>query len=102
MRVRDSERVFEDAFDGPPDIDDLDAGLKERGGFVGEMVRDAGERGSIRLVDVDAGYGAANHGRVGGFGVGGVGGATDGVVKYKDLGGAGAELGKYLALQCLV
>jgi len=93
MRVRDRERVFEDGFDGPPYVDDLDSGLEKRGSFVGKMARDAGEGSGVGLVDVDAGDGAADHGQVDGFGVSGVGWAADGVVKDEDLGGAGAGVG---------
>ena len=39
--------------DGPPDVDDADAGLEEAVGLVGEVVLDALDGGLVGLVDVD-------------------------------------------------
>jgi len=121
--VCDGEGVFEDCFYGAPDlglllglgiwergggrgeqnggwekggtnVDDLEAVLEELFGFVGEVVRHAGKRSSVGLVDVHTADRATQRG-------GGVGGAfadvlglpTDGVVEDEDAGGAGAKWG---------
>ena len=53
--VGDGERLVCDGVrDGPPDVDDADAGLEEAVGLVGEVVLDALDGGFVRLVDVDA------------------------------------------------
>lgn len=92
--VGDGERVALDGLDGPPHVDDLHAALEELGGLLGgEVVGHAGERGRVRLVDVDALDRAAQSG--GGVGLRAVaavlGLAADGVVEDEDLGRAGAR-----------
>ena len=53
--VGDGERLVRDGVrDGPPDVDDADAGLEEAVGLVGKVVLDALDGGFVGLVDVDA------------------------------------------------
>ena len=54
IRGRDAERVFEDRFDGAPDVDYLETAFEQGGGFVGEVVGYAFGGGGVGLVDVDA------------------------------------------------
>ena len=52
--VRHSERLVGDGVvNGPPDVDDADAGLEEAVGLVGEVVFDAFDGRLVRLIDVD-------------------------------------------------
>jgi hypothetical protein len=82
--VGDSQGVFEDGADGPPHVDDLHTAFEQVVCFGGEVVRDAIERGSVRLVDMHAPDGAAE-------GVAAAGcGAADGVIEDEDFGRAGA------------
>lgn len=59
VRVGDGERVPEHRPDRPPHVDDLHAALEELGRLLGrQVVRDARERGRVRLVDVHTVHGA--------------------------------------------
>ena len=69
--------------EGPPDVDDAVAGLREGGEFVREMVFDAREGGGGGLVDMHAGDGVA---------VGGGVCTADGVVEEEDALRAGDVL----------
>jgi len=82
----DAQGIFQDGFDGSPDVDDLVAAFKQRVGFVGEVVWYTRLAGRVGLVDVDALDGAPEKDRfvVEGF-------ATDGVVEDEDLGSAGTK-----------
>jgi hypothetical protein len=87
------EGILVDGLDGPPDVDDLVAGLEELVGELGQVVGDAGARGRVGLVNVHALDGATK-----GCGWGVLCGvlsrwrawATNGVVEDEDTGGAGA------------
>lgn len=50
----DCEWIFVNRLDGTPDIYDLEAVFEEFWGFVGEVVRDAGDGGGVGLVYVDS------------------------------------------------
>lgn len=52
--VCNTEWIFEDGFDGPPDVDNLIAALEELIGFFGEVVAYAVDSSFIGLVNVDA------------------------------------------------
>lgn len=47
------ERVPTDSLDGAPDVDDLNTAFQKFLGLLRQMVRDSGNRGFERLVDVD-------------------------------------------------
>ena len=95
MRLSDGKRVFQDALDGTPDIDDLVAGLEQLVRLLWEVVGDAGVCGGVGLVDMDAVDRAAE----GCYwwcwlvrrGAQVLLGAADGVVEDKDAGGASSE-----------
>lgn len=66
MRVGHGERVALHRLDGAPDVDDLDAALEKLGGLLGrEVVRHAGQRRRVRLVNVHALNGTAQVGDLG-------------------------------------
>ena len=67
--------------EGPPDVDDADAGFQKGVSFGGEVVVNALGSRFLRLVDVHAGDGVA-----------GAGGAADGVIEEKDALGGGDVL----------
>lgn len=79
----DGERVAENLLNGTPDVDDLHAALEELLRFVRQVVRNAGETGRVRLVDVDASDGTAETGVAGAGSLGGL--AADGMIEDEDL-----------------
>lgn len=54
MCISHTERVFVDCLDWSPDIDDLVAGLQEVVSDLWEVMGDAGARGFVGLVDMNA------------------------------------------------
>ena len=91
-RVGDAERVFEDGLDGPPDVDDLNAALKEALRFLGKVAIDTIEACFVGLVNMHALDGPSE--RLGFYSILAIKGvfrlATDCVVEDEDLGCAGA------------
>lgn len=87
--VSNCQRIALNRLDGPPDIDDLHAALEKLVCLVGQMVRHAGQRRFVALVDVDLLDGAAEGRLV----CCSDGAAADGVVKDEDAVSSGSILG---------